>query len=420
MTQAPEVVPCATDSPHPFPSPHSFPSPRSVAGPGGAGAGAGGGPGAGGGLRLHAVPAGSLAVLALVAVTAAWGSTFFMIKGAVTRVPAADFLALRFWIAAVVLWALWPRSIVRLGRSGRRHGAWLGLIYGLGQLLQTWGLEHTSASVSGFVTGMYVVITPLLAALLLRRRVDPVVWPGVLLATAGLAVLSLHGVSIGFGEAVTLLSAAFYAGHIVGLGAWSRGRETYGLAVVQMFAVAVTCSVAAIPDGLALPVRTGDWLTLVYLALVSGAGALLLQTWAQAHLDPARAAVIMTGEPVWAGLFAVTFGAESAGGRLLVGGALTLAAALLAELGPRGVRRPEPPGSARDGQLGVDRPVVRTGQRLDVGGPDADPAVHEDVVDRHRRDQPGDPAEQPRRPGGAQPCTGGLGGVGVPRVDEPA
>jgi drug/metabolite transporter (DMT)-like permease len=285
--------------------------------------------------RRPVVPVGLLALLALVAVTAVWGSTFFMLKGVVTRIPAADFLAVRFWIAALVLWAMRPGSVARLGREGRRRGLWLGVAYGSGQLVQTWGLEHTSASVSGFVTGMYVVITPLLAALLLRQRIQGSVRIAVALATTGLAVLSLHGFAMGGGEALTLVAAGLYALHIIGLGAWSRGRDAYGLTVVQMVATASVCSLAALPGGVVLPHRGDDWAVLLYMALASGAAAVLLQTWAQSHLPPTRAAIVMTMEPVWAGGFAVTLGAEPIGGRLLVGGALTLAAMFLAELGPR-------------------------------------------------------------------------------------
>lgn len=278
---------------------------------------------------------GLVAVTALIAVTAVWGSTFFMLKGVVTRVPPADFLAVRFWIAGAVLFAVRPSSVLRLGSDGRRHGAVLGLAYGAGQLTQTWGLERTSASVSGFVTGMYVVITPVLAGVLLRQRVPPMVRLAVGLATAGLAVLSLHGFSVGVGEALTLLGAGCYALHIIGLGAWSAGRDAHGLAVVQMFVIAAVCTVVAVPDGVQLPSRADDWAVLGYMAVLAGAGAILLQTWAQAHLPPTRAAIVMTMEPVWAGGFAVTLGDEPVGARLVVGGLLTLAAMFLAELGPR-------------------------------------------------------------------------------------
>jgi drug/metabolite transporter (DMT)-like permease len=306
-------------------------------------------------------------VIALVGVTAAWGSTFFMLKGVVTRVPAADFLAVRFAVAGLALWALAPRSMSRLTPTARRHGILLGTAYGVGQLLQTWGLEHTSASVSGFVTGMYVIITPLLGAVPLRQRVLPVTWVAVGLATAGLGVLSVHGFALGAGESLTLVSAAVYAAHIVGLGAWSTGRDAFGLTVMQMLTVAVVCSAAALPGGVTLPSTTPDWSALLYMALVAGAAALLLQTWAQAHLPATRAAIVMTMEPLWAGGFAVTLGSEPVGARLLVGGTLALSAMFLAELGPRfggrfgarfGGRLGERAGSDQPGRAGETASAV--------------------------------------------------------------
>ena len=112
----------------------------------------------------------TLAALGLLGVTAAWGSTFFLLKDVVERVPVSDFLGVRFALAAVAVWLIAPRSVSRLTSQERRHGVLLGLVYGGAQLLQTVGLQTTSASVSGFVTGMYVVFTPLIGAVLLRAR----------------------------------------------------------------------------------------------------------------------------------------------------------------------------------------------------------------------------------------------------------
>ena len=270
-----------------------------------------------------------------MSVTAAWGSTFFLIKDVVTRIPPADFLAVRFAIAAVMLAVVAPRALVRLSRRQWFYGVALGAVYGAAQLLQTAGLAHTSASVSGFVTGMYVVFTPLLAAVVLRRPVGRVTWFAVAVSTAGLAALSLHGVVVGFGEAITLLSAALYAVHILGLGAWTTSRDAVGLSIVQMGTIALVCTPFALPGGITVPSKPSDWVAMLYMALIAGALALLVQTWAQAHLPATRAAVIMTMEPVFAAGFAVAFGDESLTARMVLGGALVLAAMYLVELGPR-------------------------------------------------------------------------------------
>lgn len=275
------------------------------------------------------------ATFALTAVTAVWGSTFFLIKDLLEVMPVVDFLAVRFTIAAVVMVAVFWRPLRRLDAVAWRRGGALGLVYGAGQILQTWGLASTDASVSGFITGMYVVLTPVLGALLLRQRTSGLTWMAVALATAGLAVLSLRGLAIGTGELVTLVAAAVYALHILGLGTWSTQREALGLATVQMIVIAGVCALAAAPGGVTLPPDAGSWLAVVYMALVAGAGALVVQTWAQAHLSASRAAIVMTTEPVFAALFAVMFGGETLGIRVLFGGALVLAAMYLVELAPR-------------------------------------------------------------------------------------
>jgi drug/metabolite transporter (DMT)-like permease len=276
-----------------------------------------------------------LATAALLAITASWGSTFFLIKDLLDRMPPLDFLAVRFAIATLVLVLLSPRAFGRLSRESRRHAAVLGLLYGVAQMLQTVGLAHTPASVSGFITGMYVVATPIFAALLLGIRITTVTWGAVLLAVAGLAVLTLDGFSVGYGEALTFVAALIYALHIVGLGAWSEPGQAMGMAIVQLLVITVVCLVATAPDGIVLPDTVSDWLSLVYMAVVAGALGIVGQTWAQSHLAPTRTAIIMSMEPVFAAFFAVLLGGESLTSRMLLGGAMVLAAMLVVELVPR-------------------------------------------------------------------------------------
>ena len=282
-----------------------------------------------------------LALGALLAMTAAWGSTFFMIKDIVTRIAVPDLLAVRFTIAALAL-ALLAHRRIRLSRTTLRRGALLGLLYGIAQILQTAGLAHTSASVSGFITGLYVVITPLLGALILRSRIGPLTWLAVALATAGLGVLSLNGFAVGYGELLTLISAAVYAGHIVALGRLSEPGQALSLSVVQLAVIALLCTGAALwPDAstgavsIQLPSSGADWVVVLYLALVAGALTMVLQVWAQARVEPTRAAVIMAMEPVWAAGFAVALGGESITLRMIIGGLAILGAMYLVELAPR-------------------------------------------------------------------------------------
>ena len=276
-----------------------------------------------------------LATAVLLGITACWGSTFFLIHDLLDRVPAVDFLAVRFSIAAVLLLVVAPRAVLRLSPNARRQAVVLGCLYGVAQILQTAGLADTPASVSGFITGMYVVATPLFAAVLLRNRITAMTWAAVLLAFGGLAVLTLDGLSIGYGEALTFVAAMLYALHIVGLGAWSNASDALGMSILQVVMVAVICLVASAPGGIVLPDTGRDWLSVVYMAVFPAALALLGQTWAQAHLSATRTAIVMSMEPVFAAFFAVLLGGESVTARMALGGTLVLAAMLLVELAPR-------------------------------------------------------------------------------------
>lgn len=278
--------------------------------------------------------AGLLPSIALLGIAASWGSTFFLIKDLLDRMPALDFLAVRFAIASIVLILIAPRAIGRLSPTSRRQAIVLGGVYGIAQILQTVGLAHTPASVSGFVTGLYVVATPLLAALLLRTRLTWQTWAAVALALVGLGVLTLDGFSIGYGEAITLLGSVMFAVHIVGLGAWADPDQALGMAIVQIVVIAVICGLATAPGGVVLPSTGRDWWSVLYMALIAGALAMICQTWAQARLTPTRAAIIMSSEPVYAAGFAVVLGGEALTWRILVGGAIVLTAMLVVELGP--------------------------------------------------------------------------------------
>ena len=284
-----------------------------------------------------------LPAAALLAVTAVWGSTFVLISDVVVRIPVPDLLAVRFVLATVVLAAVAGRLLLRADRRLLARGAVLGLLYGAAQFLQTYGLARTTPALSGLLTGMYVVLTPVIAAVVFGVRITRVLAIAVGLALAGLVVLTTsgHGLALGSGELLTLGSAMVYAVHIVALGRWSRASEALVLATVQSAVIAAVSVVGALPDGIVLPASGADWLAVGYLAVVAGALVLLVQTWAQAHLPATRAAVIMCAEPVWAAVFAVLLTDQPVTVRLVLGGALVVAAMAVADLRPS-LRRVSP------------------------------------------------------------------------------
>jgi drug/metabolite transporter (DMT)-like permease len=274
----------------------------------------------------------TIASVALVGVTAVWGYTFLVVQDATARMPVMDFLAWRFLVASVVMIALRPTCLRGVTRLELLRGIGLGAILGLGYITQTYGLRYTSAAISGFITGMFVVLTPVMAWVLLRRKTSRNTWLVVALATVGLALLSLNGWSVGIGELLTLGCAVFFAIHIVGLGEWSLQYDPYAFALLQIGAVAAISLIAAAPGGIAVPPDRGVWGVIVITGVLATAVAFLVQTWAQSLVSATRAAVVMTMEPVFAGLFAVVIGGNQLTLRTLGGAACVLAAMLIINL----------------------------------------------------------------------------------------
>lgn len=271
----------------------------------------------------------TLAVLALVAVTAIWGSAFVIIKDAITTADPSDFLFFRFLIASAVLIAVFGRRLPAVGTRRVIVALAIGSVYGLAQLLQTWGLAHTSASISGFLTGAYVVFTPFIAFLVMRSRISGRTMLASVIALLGIAVLSITGFSVGGGEALTLVSALVYALHIVLVGRFAQHISAIDFTTLQMIGITVMVGGFALQGGIELPSESEVWVAILYTALLASIGVLFLQSWAQRFVAAATTAVFMALEPIFATLFAVLFGGETVTGRLLLGGLMILAAILI-------------------------------------------------------------------------------------------
>ena len=279
--------------------------------------------------------------LLLLAATAIWGSTFVVVQDAVEQMAVHPFLAWRFSIAAMLMILIRPRAMFALPVQQRKRGILLGIVLAIGYFTQTQGLAlGVAPSVSGFITGMFVVFTPLFSALLLRHRLSGATWIAVALSVTGLAALSLRGWSIGLGELLTLACAAAFALQILGLARWSEPEQAYGLTLWQLSTVAVVEIVITGATGsFEVPPTQQVWIAVLFLALFATAFGFIAQTWAQAHMPATRAAVILTTEPVWAGAVGVATG-DPVTARLILGGALILAAMYVVELTPR--RRDKP------------------------------------------------------------------------------
>jgi len=274
-----------------------------------------------------------LAVVALFAVTAAWGASFVLMKPAIERQPVPDFLATRFVIATIILIMIRPQVLRSISPRVWWTGGVAGVVLALGYVTQTIGLHFATAAITGFLTGLYVVLTPILAWLMFRQRLNQKVLVAAVLGLTGLGVISLTSFGIGIGEVWIIIGALFFALHIVVLGRWAPGADSWSLTVVQLIVVSVVTIVLTFADGdgYVAPPDTDVWIAVLITAVFATALAFLLQTWAQTKLDSSRTAIILTAEVPWAAGLSVAVGQETLATRTIIGGCIMIAAMLIAE-----------------------------------------------------------------------------------------
>jgi drug/metabolite transporter (DMT)-like permease len=275
---------------------------------------------------------------ALLFNTACWGATFVLVKAALSDVSPIVFLALRFGLAAVALGVIF-RGVgrVRWSWSEAGAGALTGAFLYFGFALQTAGLRLTSAPKSAFLTGLTCIMVPLLGALVYKTRPQASEVVGVLVATAGLGLMTLEGVTgwIGRGDALTLLATIAFAAHIIALGHFSGQMSFEILSVTQIAAGAV---LALAMFWWAETPRLAWHPAVVWAILVTGvvctAVAFTIQAWAQQYTTSTRTALIYMLEPVFAWITSFVVAGEGLSGRASLGAAFILGGVLLVELKP--------------------------------------------------------------------------------------
>jgi drug/metabolite transporter (DMT)-like permease len=259
-------------------------------------------------------------------VTAIWGGSFVVMKDTLVRMDVNSFLGWRFMIATLLLVAMRPRTMKHFTKKFLIKGVVVGSLLGSGYIFQTFGLTQTTVAKTGFITGLYAVFTPLLAAGLFKKQVSRVQWAATALAFAGLAMLSFKGLSLGIGESLVLVSALLFAGHIIALGEWSSGMDTYALTVVQMASVSAISFIASLTTKTEAPHDAGVWKAILFTAVFASAFAFLIQTWTQSFMAPTAIGILLTMEYIFAAIFGVIFGHEHLGLRTLIGGSLVIVA----------------------------------------------------------------------------------------------
>jgi drug/metabolite transporter (DMT)-like permease len=273
-----------------------------------------------------------LALAALVVVTAVWGVTFVQVKDAVELYPLFAFLAVRFAIASVTLAVPAARFARRLPRWGVAAGAALGLLLAVGYCLQTAGLQRTTVSSTGFVTGMYVVLTPLIALLLFRSRIGLAAWCGVALATVGLALLAGIHADSPSGDLLVLAGAAVYSLQIVLMERFAPQFDALAFTLVEMLAACAGLAVVALALGdLGVPRGWTVWGALLVTGVFASALGFLVQTWAQRGTSATRTALAFAMEPVWTALFGYALAGDRLGAVAWSGCAAIMGGILMAE-----------------------------------------------------------------------------------------
>jgi drug/metabolite transporter (DMT)-like permease len=273
-----------------------------------------------------------LPVAVLILVTAIWGITFVQIKDALDVYPLFAFLAVRFSIALAVLAVPAAGRVRTLGREGAVAGVLLGGLLAAGYALQTAGLERTTVSAAGFVTGMYVVLTPVFGYVLFRIHAPRAVWLGVALAVLGLAMLT--GVSAGTaaGDALVLAGAALYSLQIALMERFAPRFDPLAFTTAEMAAAFVGFVIVAVAAGqVEVPHGATVWAALLVTGIFASALAFLVQAWAQQRTSATQTALVFSLEPVWAGIFGFALAGDRLGAFGWAGCAVILAGIAVSE-----------------------------------------------------------------------------------------
>jgi drug/metabolite transporter (DMT)-like permease len=281
--------------------------------------------------------------LGLVGIAAVWGLTFVMVQDAIERLPPFAFLAYRFIPAAAIVALVFRHSLRRLPPEGWRAGLVMGVFLTAGYIAQTLGLQRTTASNAGFITGLFVVLTPVFGAAFFGVRPPRAAWLAASVSALGLLLLS--GASGHFrlaGDGVVFACACAFALHILVTARAVERFDVGALVAIQLGACGLLClAAAAIGGDLEAPQGATVWSALAVTALVASALGFLVQSYAQLHAPPARTALILAAEPAFAGLFGYLLQDERLSAVSWTGAMLIVAAIVLVDVVPR-LRPPRP------------------------------------------------------------------------------
>nr|WP_277756416.1 DMT family transporter [Rosenbergiella nectarea] len=271
----------------------------------------------------------------LILITMLWGATFLIVHHAMHTASPFFFVGVRFAVAALLLAAVFWRSLAGVTAKDLQAGTLIGLCIAIGYSFQTWGMQTISSSQSAFMTAMYVPLVPLLQWVFLKRPPGLMSWCGIILAFVGLLLLSGNAgestQGLGIGEYVTLISTLAIAAEIILISGYAGQVDTKRVTIIQLAAASLFSFLFMVPAG----ETVGHFPPTVILS-AAGLGLMsaiiqLTMNWAQQSISPTRATVIYAGEPVWAGIVGRIAG-EVLPSLALLGGVLIVAGVLVSEL----------------------------------------------------------------------------------------
>ena len=262
----------------------------------------------------------------LLLTTAVWGGSFVVMKDSLEKQDVISFLSTRFILAAILMLAYKPKALIGLGRKLWLRATLLGILLAAGFIFQSVGLTKTTVSSTGFITGLYLVFTPIISWFLLRRKVLKLQLLAVISATIGLYLIAYNGIAFGFGEILVLISAIIFALQIVALGEWSDGKNAYQLTLIQILVSAIIFVLISLRDGYQIPPDNSVWFAVIFTAVFATFIGFLIQVKAQAVMTATSAGVVLAMEVPFAFMFGLYFDNDPLTFRIASGGILVMLA----------------------------------------------------------------------------------------------
>lgn len=282
--------------------------------------------------------------LVLLLASLIWGTSFFVMKSAVSQVPVQLLLAFRFTVGFAILGCVFFRRWKGVQLRTVLRGAVCGVLYSLAYMAQTYGLQGTTPGKNAFLTAVYCVLSPFFAWLIFRKRPALRNWIAAVLCIVGIGLLSLDAqLTMSRGDALTLLGGVLFAVHLVYVSGWGEEDDPIIMVVTQMGVCAAMCWLGALLTGTASmpPLPAGAWTELIYLAVFATALAGLMQNVGQSVTPAAQSAILLSLESVFGAMFSCMVGADTLTLRLAAGFIVIFAAVLLGETSLHLPRRKE-------------------------------------------------------------------------------